>query len=167
MDDRAFTTAEIVAVSGVPEKSITNWTGRKLLAVGERHFTGRRLFSVEDAIRLAAMHDLTVRVPIGPTDVAQAAEVIVRQVIKHAPRDAAGHPLFTLDAVPATVALALAVEDGLTCVGLIDPTQPGYAVWPGPWARAHVVVPIAAMLMDVSYRLIELTDRREPELGFR
>jgi hypothetical protein len=157
LDERTYTTAEVAFLSGVAEKNIRNWTApaRNVLQVGERHFTGRVVFSLLDAVRLAAMHDLTVRVPLKPSDAAGAAEVLVRYVAEHSPKDGAGHPVADPSAINRTLAFALAYVEGEPHVGLVDSDSD----FRGQWGRAHVVLPIAAIVAGVLSRLLDLATR--------
>jgi hypothetical protein len=156
LDDYRFTLVEAAALANVPDGSVRNWIKREVLQVGQLHFTGRHIFSLLDAVRLAAMHDLTIRVPLLPSDAVQAAEFLVREVVKRMPTDADGRPIADPNAIEPAIAVALAVVDGEMNVGLIDPTMPGYAAWNGSWGRAHVVVPIKALVADVLFRLLTL-----------
>ena len=156
LDEPRFTTSQIVRLSGCSDKSIRNWTDRNIVSLGERHFTGRVVYSLLDAIRLAVMHDLTTRVPMKPTDAAGAAELLARYVAEHSPHDDAGHPVADVNAIPRGLAYAMIFgADGKPLVGLVNPDQPGgYADFRGTWGRAHIVLPIAAIVADVLYNLL-------------
>jgi hypothetical protein len=156
LDEPRFTMAEAARISGVPLSSIRNWQVRGTLRAGVPHFTGRHRYSLAGAVRLAAMHDLTIRVPLRPADAVGAAELVVRRVLQLAPRDADGYPLTDLSSISRSEALVLAVIDGEMHVGLVDAAQPGgYVDFSEQWARAHVVVPIAALLAAVLFRSME------------
>ncbi len=162
LEDTQFTTAEIVEISGVPDKSIRNWLHRGLLEVGEIHFSGRRLYSLVDAIRLTVMQSLTNRVPLKPTDAVDAAELLVRYVLKHAPVDHHGRALLDLRDTPISRAYAIAIVDGKARAGLIDPKQPGgYAEFGSLWAEPHIVVPIIPLVQGVQFRTIGVLAARK------
>ena len=154
LDPKQLTLAEAADLAGLPETHIRNWLARGLFHLDE-HFTGRLLFSVLDVVRLTAIHDLTERVLLGPTVASQAAELLARHIRERAPRDAIGNALLDLQAIPSSAAFALALIDGETRVALVDPTQPGgYTDLAGPWSRAHVIVPVAALLAHVAARIL-------------
>ena len=163
LDDRRFDTGWLVKLSGVPLKDLENWQGRRLLSIGDRLPTGRRMYSLLDAIQLAAMHGLTRRVPIGPSNAAGAAEVLARYVADNSPRDAAGRPLADYNAIPRSLAYVLAVMDGEWRIDRVS-LSGGYANFAGPWGRAHVVLPIAELVADVLTRLLELVNGQAPRV---
>jgi hypothetical protein len=154
LDEAAYTTGQVAALSGVPEKSVRNWDARGVLPLGESHFTGRRLFTLTDALKLAVMADLTGRVGVSPSDAAGAATLVARAVIAAAPPDADGHPTLDPNSVPPTRAYALAILNGEMHVGTVDSAEPGE--WSGEWGRAHIVLPIAPLLANLAFRLLSL-----------
>ncbi|HEX3346931.1 MAG TPA: hypothetical protein VHS58_02375 [Acetobacteraceae bacterium] len=129
--------------------------GGNPLGIGERDGRGRRLLHLLDVVKLAAMHDITRRAGVRPSDAAGAAVLVARQIEKMAPRDEYGSPLVDLQSLPQTLYLGLASVDGEMQVGLIDPFRPGGYLDVGrPSAAAHIVVPIAALLATVTGRVI-------------
>ena len=162
LDDRRFDSAELEKLSGVTRKDSDNWQGRKLIVLGDRLPTGRRVYSLLDAIQLATLHGLTRRVPIGPTAAAKAATVLARYVAEQAPRDADGHPLADFNAIPRSLAYVLAMRDGEWFLDRVSLSR-GYANFAGPWGRAHIVLPIAELVADVLSRLLELVHAQVPE----
>jgi len=151
-----LTLAELAAVCEVPEKDAENWQGRRILDLGERFPNGRRFYSVLDALKLATMHGLTRRVPIGPTNAARAARVMAEYVLANTPRDDAGRALADFGSIPHTQALALAVINGEWRVDEVA-LGLGYANHAGRWGRAHIVVPIASLAADIIFRLFQQT----------
>jgi Helix-turn-helix domain len=155
--DYLFTTAEACRMSGLPEKSLRNWLSRGVLPQLGARFGDRLMFSLIDVLRFAALHDLTSRVLMPPADAAGVAELAVRQIVNNA-----ADGIADVNAVPATLALAVAWKDGTAHVQLVDPAAPrGYAAWQGEWGRAHVVLPIAGLLANVLWRAIDVLAARQ------
>ena len=164
LDERRFGTGEVVRLSGVAEKQIANWHARDVLRLGELHFTKRRVYSLLDAIQFAVMADLTQRVPLKPSDAKAAAEYLARYVVEQAPRDAGGRPIADPNAIPRSFAFGLYAVDGVMCVEEVDSTRPGAHVMAQVrWGRAHILLPVAALVGDVIYRLLELVHAHTPE----
>ena len=164
LDDHAFTLPEVAAISGVGQPAIRNWLERGTLKIGDhRSLTGRRVFCLADAVRLATMHSLITRVTVRASDAVGVAELVTQEILKLAPCDANGRPLVDPASIPATLALTFAVIEGETQVGLIDPERPGYTDWRGSWGDAHILIPIAAALHRVIHNLITLSQRAAPE----
>ena len=154
LEEHRFSTSDAIRLSGVPEKSLRNWLAseRRVLQIGVRHFTGRILFSVLDIFQIAALHDLTRRAGMAPSDAAGIASVVASEIRKRAPTGADGHLTIDLATIPGSLALSAARIDGEMMVGLIDPSQPEYLDYRGAHGRAHMVVPIAGLVADVLYR---------------
>lgn len=163
LDDPAFTLTEVAAISGVAAPSVRNWIDRGTLALGGRSPTGRPVFSLADAVRLATMQALTITVPLKPSDAALAAELVAREVLHLAATDATGRPMASPNAIPTTLALVLATVGGKMCAGWVDPAETGYRGENTAWSRAHVVLPIASLLDDVVHNLVALASRSAPE----
>ena len=75
----------------------------------------------------------------------------------------AGGLLLDLKAINPTAAFAFVFEGDELRGDLVHPTRhEGHTFFAGPWGRAHILVPIAAILARVVGRLLEITSTTEP-----
>ena len=157
LEAQRFGTSDAIRLTGVPAKHLRNWISaeRRVIDVGARHFTGRILFSILDIFQIAALHDLTGRAGMAPSDAAGIASVVAVEIRKRAPTDSGGYLTIDLISLPRSLALAAARIDGEMMVSLIDPSQPEYLDFRGAHGRAHIVVPIAGLVADVLYRSVQ------------
>ena len=161
LDERFLTTLDVTALTGVPRKHIENWSvprgraAQPVLRLGDR--SGPRIrYDLLEAMQYAVMHDLISRVPLSPSIASNAAKLVARYVAEHSPADADGRPLADVNAIPRTLAFAMIMQDDDAQVGLIDPVRSGYMAYSGPYSRAHVVIPIAALVGHVLERLLHI-----------
>ncbi len=162
--DRRFTLGDAAFVSGVSAKTIHNWHQRGVLAVGDLHFTGRRVFSLLDIVVLAAMHDLAVRLQMPLAQAALAAEMAAQLAAGAVATDELPHLFETDDARPCVNLLVAIGDDGDLILAPADIRHPGAYLPPtgagSPLRRAHVVLPAYAILADCIGRTAELIRRR-------
>lgn len=66
MEEPLLTHKEAVDITGVPSKTLNNWTQRGIVELGKMHRTGRRLYSMHDLIQLKIIYELVelVQMPI-------------------------------------------------------------------------------------------------------
>lgn len=75
--EHQFTLAEACNISGVSENDLRNWKKRDVVDVGERHRTGRWLFSIVDTVLLAGMSGLMTLTKMDPSEAVQIAQHVV------------------------------------------------------------------------------------------
>lgn len=81
-----FTVAEVARVAGVPSKTIRSWMERDLFIGGEKHFTGRWMFSGFDILRLIIMGTLAT-FSIDPSKSKLIAALVMDRCLKATERD--------------------------------------------------------------------------------
>lgn len=89
-----FTHGEAVEVSEVPSKILNNWIQRGVIDLGEKHRTGRRLFSVMDLIELKVMGQLNLSISVTPKIAAFLAGYARRRAEEMLERDEQGSLLY-------------------------------------------------------------------------
>jgi hypothetical protein len=157
LTDYLFTTADLGRLSGASEVTLRNWIARGVLPPIGQRFAGRLMFTLADALRVAAVNDLTTRVVMPPATAVKVAELVVRQVSERSPGS-----VVDVNAMPATLALAVAWQDGEPHVQLVDQGEPGgYLAWQGEWGRAHVVLPLSGLLAGVIWTAIDVLAERQ------
>ncbi len=160
LGDYILNSAEVCRLAGISDRTLRNWILREVLPAGGR-VGGRLAFSLADALRLAAMHDLTARAQVPPAIAVKVAEVAVREIRRRATDD-----LADVNAVPATLALAVAWKDGEPHVQLVDQAQPGgYLAWQGEWGRVHIVLPLSGLLANVLWTAIDAQAARKARVA--
>lgn len=181
-DRPLFTIGQASFLSGTPVKNINNWLERGVLTIGQpppyrKH--GWR-FSLADAIQLRIASDLATRIgvdlPTAATVARKALEVAHRAGI---PADGTAHAsgaggnasllsvLVAYDADGAPVGAAYAVRGpGIVVPPVFRDLRTG-AVADGDAAlrRAHVVVPVSAVVEDLIDRVARMIEALEAELA--
>jgi hypothetical protein len=151
--ERQFSLRESSLIAGVPEKWVRNYDTRKQLEIArDRH--GRMEFSAVELVRLKTMHELAVAVKIGPSDARDVGDLLVKEILDHAPSDSLGRPVIDQASMPLGLAFGLAFKEGELHVGKIDASRPGY--FQGDWAGPHIVVPVAAILNSIVFGILNL-----------
>ena len=162
LDERQFTLREAAFLADIPLPNVRNWIDRDIVKAGT-NLAGRASLTLLDIAHLMVLHDLTINVPLGPTLAVQAADRVAGYIEAHSPRDAAGGLLLDLKAINPSAAFAFTCENGELRGDLVHPTRhEGHTFFAGPWGRAHILVPIAAILARVVGRLLEITSTTEP-----
>jgi DNA-binding transcriptional MerR regulator len=181
LEEYQFTVADVAFLSGVPQKTIRNWLTREILKVGKKHFLGRWTFNFLDVVRLRTMYDLAVRLAVPLDTAAIAAEHVAKLAMDTTKRDArTGKLLDDRDGYRPNVNLLLSMDhQGKWHALVADIKEPGRYYPPtyeevqsspshAPLRRAHLVVPVYAIVRDVMEgleRLKQRTEAVEGELG--
>jgi hypothetical protein len=70
--------SEAVEITGIPAKTLNNWTQREIINIGTMHRTGRRLYSIFDMVELAIVVELATMVSM-PASQASAVAAWARK----------------------------------------------------------------------------------------
>ena len=81
LEEPQFTHGEAVAITGVPSKTLNNWTQRGIVHVGTLHRTGRRLYSLLDLIELTIIGELADMVAMPVANAAAIAKEVREHVL--------------------------------------------------------------------------------------
>lgn len=90
LDEPQLVFSEAVEVTGIPAKTLNNWTQREVVNIGTMHRTGRRLYSIFDLVELAIVLELSTVVMMPPAQAAAAAGWARKRGFEMTERDAAG-----------------------------------------------------------------------------
>lgn len=82
--------SEAVEITGIPTKTLNNWTQREVIDIGKMHRTGRRLYSIFDLVELAIVLELSTVVLMPPGQAAAAASWARKRGFEMTERDARG-----------------------------------------------------------------------------
>jgi hypothetical protein len=172
-DEYQFTVGDMAFLTGVPQKTIRNWLDRKILNIGTKHFLGRWVFNFLDAFRLRTMRDLGIRLAMPLDAAAHAAECVANLAGDLAALD----KRHTGDGFRPSVNLVLAIDDAGKWHGTVaNIKEPGKYYSPASnlveatpslalLRRAHIVVPVYAMLGDLTEAVVKLAARTRAENG--
>lgn len=167
--DYRFTVAEAALVTGNVEKNVRNWLVREVVDIGERHYLGRWVFSYLDLVRLEVMRDLT-QLSVSAAEAGQVAEAAALRAVELGVRDSVSGALVEgADGIRPNINFVVARgRDGKILVGRADIKNPGNYYPPhfrdeagAPLRRTHIVVPVDALIGDLTERVADLIERRE------
>lgn len=157
-EEGQFTHGEAVEITGVPSKTLNNWTQREVVNLGVMHRTGRRLYSIHDLIELKIVGDLSAVVQMPPALAAAAARWARQRSFEMSERDPDGKLIYKGMKAEQRHYLALYFRDGrheIKCEKGIDWIA-NYS-WPHPL----IVVPLDDIVLRISNIAIDVLEREE------
>jgi hypothetical protein len=121
LHERAFTSEEVIEITGVDKFSFRNWLKRGTPEIGYKHRLGRWAFSPADMMRVSAMVDLVENFGVSPSWAVQMSEEpvsLLESFISATERHMKADGFDGYSVLPAPldrfVALAYVSDDGLT-----------------------------------------------------
>lgn len=96
LDEPMFTHGEVVRITGINSKSLSQWSQRidAISAIGQMHRTGRKLYSVYDLIELKVIGDVVSMAGVQPSLAASASKYVRERAIEMSERDSQGQLLY-------------------------------------------------------------------------
>ena len=92
LEEPMLTRGEAVEITGIPSKTLNNWTQREVVNLGQMHRTGRRLYSINDLVELKIIGSLAEMVQMPPAHAAAVAKWARQRSMEMTERDASGNP---------------------------------------------------------------------------
>jgi hypothetical protein len=163
-DKRQFTLLETAWLAQIPPRSLRNWMARGSVNIGTKHFvSGRWSFSIDDALRLAVMHDLCTRrgMDFSPPNAAMIADMVVREARANVakPRDGFRPNLNVVVAWDRRGQMVFTTADIKHPGNYYPPLPEDDSKRYSPLRRTVVSIPAAALLIDLVIRTEELAER--------
>ena len=162
MAEPTFTHGEVVEITGVPSKTLNNWTQREVIDLGTMHRTGRRLYSVFDLIELKVIGELVEMVNMPPAQASTAAKWARSRAFDITARDANGGLLYKGQKQERRHFLEIWFENGAHKIAKLEGME-----WFTNHSCSHpfIIVPLDDIVLRVVNKSFEVLEREHSKGG--
>lgn len=152
-----FIFSEAVEITGVPAKSLNNWTQRGVIDIGVMHRTGRRMYSVADLVELAIVAELAEFVDMKPGLAVGIAKYVKPRMFEMNERDEDGEIIYRGPKNdPERRFIRVWFADGAHKIKVEKGTD-----WLNQFAHLHpfIIVPLDHIILKIENKSIDILER--------